>query len=1176
MGNTQGCIAAMALFAFVMTAAYGQDAAETGLQCVQKPMFWFPGQQTRIMIATPADCGELKVTYPEQIELFARWPHRAGDTTQRFYFRALAPVDGAALSFSSGDYTLSVPIAVHPWSAALTAGSLEINGLRVPRIFPIDGEDEAKAGPSFVTSAELDALRAEGIGGEARANELAAILPADHDIFLRLPETTLPRAVFVQSKSPKGCPICGRKIFEGRSPFYPWVLDYENHPYQVQCPECERWFPDNDFAAGDMSSGEYPDDGWAYIDPTGDPYGFVSYYTMRYYMSQYYPNAFKYAGWYARSGDRRFGHTAALMMFRIAEQYLNLALNINQRKAYMRNAVWNGQIIPQDEIGMYNTWFYIEHNWECPIIPKFAEAFDQVWDYFGEDDPALIAFLQQNHHPEIQSMADVRSFIETGYFRVVAQGCIDRTLIGNHPQAQRAAMETALLLNTPRAYDIVDWTFNGDGGMRYFLTNEFFIDGSAFESPSYNRGHYVNTQSVADVLNKIVALNPERYANAGFPLLTDDPKYKLMYDFNIGYSLLGRTCADVGDSGDVAGTDPIPPGRLGSLSKADFIPAFTRFPEDVNFARALWDATTEQPVKELVDQQLRDQVTAIIQRDGAELNLDSSFLDGYGHAILRSGRGDDARTLWVRWGELYGHRHDDMLTMGFEAKQRILLPELGYPHSWTFRNTWENNRLTHYSPRIAGLDEGVRELGGGSLRLFADGAWAKMACAGASTARDVAAPRLHEIVDQRAMERTIALVDIDAAASYGVTIVRLSGGTDHYLGFHGPRGEGTPEAITLQQQSGGTLAGSEIAYDDRKWAAENPLQAPFTYIYDVARARPTTPWSIDWALEKYPDIHLRMHDIAPDTADVGIGKGKPPGGGNPYELVFTIHHRRADEAPAQSRFASVLECYEGEPAITQVRPIQVSSNGGAMQAPIAFEVVIGDRVDTIVQCHDPSVSVMTETGIAMTGAFGVWSEVGGRMRRALLVDGLSLTKGDVALAAEQPSYVGTIASADFANRKVTVQPAPANPVRLLGRHARITSEFGNDCSHLIVGVEQSDAGCVLELELDPRTGEGPVERIENSHIVSGFDLVFGPWRYYHGKTVANEDASVAFKVSGVSGNANVFIHPDAHPDVSREQLEQAFSDVDGDGHVRFVIYDYGVGDTITVPNVVSVERDGGE
>jgi hypothetical protein len=91
-------------------------------------------------------------------------------------------------------------------------------------------------------------------------------------------------------------------------------------------------------------------------------------------------------------------------------------------------------------------------------------------------------------------------------------------------------------------------------------------------------------------------------------------------------------------------------------------------------------------------------------------------------------------------------------------------------------------------------------------------------------------------------------------------------------------------------------------------------------------------------------------------------------------------------------------------------------------------------------------------------------------------------------------------------------------------------------------------------------------------VACGASLLFGRWLYYHGKTLANEDGSALYKINGVSGNKTAHINPEIHPDVTAERLGEEFVDKDGDGIARLIIYDYGPADTVTVENLISVNR----
>ena len=1143
--------------------AIGSLAQDNPLKCMQKPIAWMVGQQTRIVIETPAECGELEVTAPPEVELLDRWPWRKGDTQQKFHFRATAPLPAGALRFASGQHALDLPIEIITWAQAREPRKFEQWDL--PRIFPMDGKDEPKQGLTFLDEDALGRLRETGL---ENADEIAANLPSDEELFHSLPETAVPRAVFVQYHQPKGCPICGRKIFEGRSPFYPWELDFEDHPWKVGCPECGRWFPSNDFANGDMHSGEFPDDGWGcFREGEGHSYCFIGYYTCWHYLRRWVPLTTKLCDQYARSGNRRIGHAAALMFFRTAEQYLNLAVNINQRKSLMRSSVWSGGIIPQTDVPIYNTWLYVEHNWEVPRFTQHCEAFEKLWGFFEEDDPELLAFVQQHGHPEIQAMQDFREFIETGYFRTVAQACLDKGLIGNLPQGQRATIESALFLNTPRSSELVDWVFNGPGMMRYFLTNDYFIDGSGFESQGYNAGHVYNLEEFARVTEKIRELNPGEYSPDKFPILTADPKYKNLFDFCINFNLIGRTHAQTGDSGDVAGTDPRPHYQTTDVAPTWFVGPYA-LTRDPRLAMVLYDPEAKAPIPAVTDPELRANIEEAVAERGWDIHMPSNVCDGYGHAILRSGEGDDRRALWIRYGRHRGHAHDDMLTIGWEGKMRKLLPELGYPHSWTFRGPWEGNWATHYCTRIVG---GPAFRSRGHCKLFADGPFARVATAYAPAHQDVAPPKVYEMLPDVFMERTIALVDLNESDSYAVDVCHLAGGTDHYWSFHGPRSDGdaTLEGLAPQVQDGGTLAGADIAYGQGgDWTKQNPQLSAFPYMYDVARGQARGKWSLDWSLEKHPDTHVRVTSLPGGETEVNLAKGKPPGGGKPYELQWAIAHTSGDE-PHHSQCVDVIEVYSGERLVSGVERLPVTAQDPGNLPPVALRVSAGGRQDTVFISRERR--NCEADGVATDGVFAVWSERDGALDAAYLVGGQSLKKGDIGLEAAAAEWRGRITNADYEQRKITVQPAAPFPAALVGRYVRLTNEV-SDCTHLITDARNAGDACELTVELDPRLCEGPVTDVQANALTSGVVLQLAGLRYCHGKTLANEDGSRVYRVSGVSGRKTVWLDP-AEP-ASQDELEQAFADLDGDGIMRFLIYDYGVGDEVFVPAIVSLQRTG--
>ena len=1166
--------------------------AGEGLTCIQQPMFWFAGQRQRILIQTPADCGKLEVVVPEGLELFDRWPHKPGDTRQRFYLRAERPLKDAKLVFSSGAYRLELPVEVWPWADALTQRRV-IDGVQLPRIFPLDGKDEPKAGPTIVARARLDELRKQGLAEEVRA-EAEKGLPDLQRLYDRFASSTFPRIAYVNPKGNFiGCPICGRKVFEGRSGHYPWVRDEWNRPYKIQCPECETWFPSNDFAKGDMTSGKYPDDGWGYFDDKGNCYSFVAYYALWNYHGPYDSIPIIWADRYARSGDRRYGRAGAVALFRIAEQYVNLAWNIHMRNLFNRRYFWiNDHPIQQ---GMYklfmNQYLYVDGVWENSKIDKNARAFDMLWDYFQAEDSELLRFLQAQHHPELETMADVRRFIEVGCFRVLAQAILEGAVRGNRPAGPLSAMRLALALNSLRSIDIVRWVFNGPGAMRDYLTNEFFIDGSVFESEGgYNKGHVGKTALVADLLKQIIDRRPDQYAQAKLPLITADPKFKYLYEFCAKFTLIDRTFAPIGDAGDVAGTDPQPICVGGSLPRAHWIAALRHFPDEVNFARALWDAGKGAPCDQLEDPELRRKVTETIKAHGPEANLPSQVLDGFGHAILRSGKGQHQRSMWVRYGQCYGHGHHDMHSIGFEALERFLLPELGYYRGEDYRGSWDNNWAIHYSVRMLGrsgrnytgeLAEGQKDIqrrGKGGLRLFADGGWAKVATAAKREHRIVDPPVCYELIPRDVMnrERTIALIDLSPEASYGVSIYRACGGVKHYWSFHGPRGTAERFGIEVKPQGRGTLAGPDEEYGQKwntPWGQKHGHLRTFPLLYDVHRGVSKDIWGLTWDLKGHPDVHLRVHLVRPAGAKVALCKGKHPSdSGNPYELQWIMQEVNGPET-LNTQFVTVLEAYKGDPLIDEVRRLTVTSTDAGRQPPVALQVVSGDRVDTIIHCDNPNLAVTTPNGVTMTGTFGVWSEVNGKLSRAFVAEGTKIGKGEQAFTAEAAAWTGKIVSADWSARKAIIDAPHREPASLAGRYARITNLGGNhDVTHRIVVARPVPQGVELTFELDPRVGEGTVAKVADGHVESSESLPLASYTYYMGKTLYNEDGSARYTLRGLPGSRRkrkyAYLDQELHPGVTAAELAEQFTDRDGDGNARFVIYDYGPGDTVTVPTII--------
>ena len=111
------------------------------------------------------------------------------------------------------------------------------------------------------------------------------------------------------------CPVHGLAVRE-KNGYHPWFVDPIGHPYRVQCMLGGEWYPSNDYLAGDLTSGEFPDDG------DGCEYKGRRYYFLREYAHQAYcavtiPALRSLSHAYLLTGDRAFARKGAVLLARL-------------------------------------------------------------------------------------------------------------------------------------------------------------------------------------------------------------------------------------------------------------------------------------------------------------------------------------------------------------------------------------------------------------------------------------------------------------------------------------------------------------------------------------------------------------------------------------------------------------------------------------------------------------------------------------------------------------------------------------------------------------------------------------------------------------------------------------------------------------------------------------------
>ncbi|MFO7948203.1 MAG: hypothetical protein R6V19_15480, partial [Armatimonadota bacterium] len=302
------------------------------------------GRMFVVKLRVPVDADELQLDIPEFVSLLDRTPLPADESVRRYWFKSRKPADTARILFHhpGGE----VPVDIQVWSFEDLQKQRELGGWQLPRRWPL-GEKlpELKSSQTITTDAQKRAARANGptpahkIGLEDLPNKNHPyITGADQwlkvtpeQIWSAFVDTTIARWPWVNLQ--EGCPVHGRKIYEYGS-YYPWIRD-RSLPYswKIVCPVGNEAYPSNDFGAGDMTSGNYSDDGISggcLVD--GTRYGFIAT-ICRAYCLEAQSIAPACANGYLATGDMRYVHRALVAMCRMAAEYAYLGTMVNHRQA---------------------------------------------------------------------------------------------------------------------------------------------------------------------------------------------------------------------------------------------------------------------------------------------------------------------------------------------------------------------------------------------------------------------------------------------------------------------------------------------------------------------------------------------------------------------------------------------------------------------------------------------------------------------------------------------------------------------------------------------------------------------------------------------------------------------------------------------------------------------------
>ncbi len=858
-----------------------------------------------------------------------------------------------------------------------------------------------KQGPTFYTPERLAAGRRHveqqawaqalrkrlfapaGAGGSA---ETYAAL-SDDALWALQPSSRLPRA-HVPDDGFNLCPVHGEAI-RAFDPYYAWRLDPLTHPYQMQCPVGGEWYPSNDYANGDLTSGPFPDDG------NGIVRGAKRFFILREYAHRVYRdvvlpalNALSQA--YLLSGDPRYAHKGAVLLTRLASEYPNYGWDADEPELEDRSdRTFFGQWNYCDPKNTWSKGGLISNGiWESSYLITLGRAYDSFFDALVAD-AELLALARGKGLP-VSTGDELRRYIETYLLRAGARALLAGMVHANEGGSQRTAAELALLLDNftdrrPNSLDLLNYAFFGTRGACNLIGCGIYPDGGGHESPFYN-GSKLGLISVAQRIEELRLLHPGCLPVERYPDLFANPRARALFDYYIDITVCDGYIPLFGDTWPGEDQRGRPPVVLGV--GPNMLYAAGRY-DDPRYAVACLDGRGGLIGGSLWEPIPEERIRRLAGTIGNRLTRESRVIDPYGVGILESGDFERRRAVTLNYTNMTGHRQQDALTIELYARRAYLLHDPGYPKSFDYRWQWDAHSMAHNTvtvdetqppmfcynrpgggcgikvfcvraPETGAANEPPAAGCNGRARLLASAGGVHALSASHDTYRDVVLGR-RDARPVSVFERLVVMVDVDDDRFYALDLFSVDGGEQHDQSWHAFKAPVTAPDLSWTAQEGGTLAGPGIerfsAYTDR-WQRTYPHGHAPSYMTAIRRARLDQPACLAWNEGKTDGDRLRLH-LVPigGAAEVIMAQGGTPARADMEHVLV----RRMPEQGGLSRFLSVLDPAPEQPWVAGVRVIR--------ETPLTVEVTLADQTHELVlhPAESPTASTAhREAGLRVT------------------------------------------------------------------------------------------------------------------------------------------------------------------------------------------------------------------
>ncbi len=715
------------------------------------------------------------------------------------------------------------------------------------------------------------------------------------------------------------CPACRKPV-----PMYEWVPDALQHPWKMRCPQCQEFFPKNDFARfyrsgldeqgvfqpqrADRSllfNTEHPDpsdpwhrfgvdDGEGYVQD-GHRWRFINAYLIFGQWKQAVVSGIRnLAAAYVATGDLAYAHKAGVLLDRVADLYPTFDFG-------KEGVMYEGP----PRAGYVSTW----HD-ACVEVHDLALAYDAVFEGLARD-PDLVTFLAAKAarhklaNPK-SSFADIQRNIEERIFR---DTLAHRSKIeSNYPMTD----QTIATLQT-----VLGWPNNRIEVMP--LLDAILAKATAVDGLTGEKGiagySVIAPRAVAELLGRYERSSPGFIREA----LQRQPRLHAMFRFHLDTWCLGLYYPRSGDTGAFSmrtpeyggvaftrnpGIDPSAYAFLWELYEATGDPDFVRLLYRANRSSTdglPYDLFAANPAE------FQAHVARVIAEKGADIQLPSVNKTEWGLAILRSGQGTHARAAWLDYDSGERHGHADAMTLGLFAKGLDLLPDFGYPPvqygGWSApRAVWYTRTAAHNSVSVDGQNT---RSGTGRTTLWFDGQQYRTVRASGP-----------ELIGGQQFERTLVLVDLSETDAYLIDVFRVVGGSEHTRFLHGHFGTLSTRGLSLTPVN-------ESRYGE--------VMRGFRRDSD-----PSPGWSVTWAIDdhlKYlpsaSEVHLRHTDLTRDAevqvAEAWVAVGLYGGTADAW-IPSVLVRRRTEKPPLASTFIGMLEPWETESHLAAIQRLELRNN----------------------------------------------------------------------------------------------------------------------------------------------------------------------------------------------------------------------------------------------------------